>query len=82
MTTKLTYKDQNLTQCLINSNNLSARVSRVDSVLNDLSEFNIMLMDDKKQAKRLLKLKKLIAQSLELANEIDSTFHNGIYNRS
>jgi hypothetical protein len=82
MKTKLTYNDQHLTQCLIDSNNLSARVSRVDSILNDLSEFDILLMDDKKQAKRLLKLKKLITQSLELANEIDSTFHNGIYNRS
>lgn len=82
MTTKLTYKDQDLTQCLINSNRLSAKVDSLNSILSDLSDFDIMSMDDKKQAKRLLKLKKIMAQSLELANQIDSTFNEGIYSRN
>ena len=80
-TKKITNKDIEITACLIDGNKIFHKVHRVYSLIRDLSDSDILSMDDKMQANRLMKLKKLLSQSMELSVKIDSTYYDGLHLR-
>lgn len=80
-TKKITNNDARITSCCIDSNKISYKIDRAYSILNGLPDADILLMDDKAQAKRLLRLKKLISQANELVKQIDTTYYDGVYLR-
>ena len=80
-TKALSYNDQNLLQCSLDSNALSSKISRANSIINDFSEVDAVLLNDKKIAKKMLKLKKMLGEVEKLANEVTADYYDGIYAR-
>jgi hypothetical protein len=78
----LTRQDTDLLQCTFDSNAISSRITRAKSPLNNISEVDLILMDDKKTAKEIKKLKELLDQAEKLADEITSKYYDAKYKES
>jgi hypothetical protein len=81
MSKPLSYNDQSRIGCAIDSNYVAGKIRNAESLLDDISEVDLMLLEDKKMAKKIAKLKKLMEQAGTLASEITTDFYNGIDRR-
>lgn len=74
----LSRKDLNQLSCTFDSNNFSVKVNNVNEMIKTFSEVDIILIEDKKLAKQLTKLKELLNKSNEMASLINSRYYQSL----
>lgn len=74
----LSVNDTKILQCQFCSNDVSVKIEKANDLINGITDVDIILIDDKQLAKDLVKLKKFMKQSMELANQINSRYWNSI----
>tara|TARA_R110000772_G_scaffold176676_3_gene288339 strand:+ start:408 stop:674 length:267 start_codon:yes stop_codon:yes gene_type:complete len=78
---KLSANDLALISCPFDSNALASRLSRVTSLLDDITVTDLLIMDDQSVSKEIHRLRNMLKKAEQLADSITSKYSDARYQR-